>query len=359
MNHPRNMIEEGWNYPEEYNGIVTDWINPAVEAIEAHTSGSTGSPKTIFLPKQLMHQSASRTIRYFGIDNNWLLGSCISAKYIGGKMMVVRAFEAKCQLICEKPSNRPVLNDFLRSERPALISVVPSQMWHILTLPLTESDKLRIRFLIGGSALPPTLRDSIVENGVNAWESYGMTETCSHIALRKVMKEEIPFTPLTGIEIDKSPDDTLIIKNGAQEEIITNDLADIDSNGNFRILGRLDNVIISGGLKVIPEQTESKIKLLLASSHWSSQISDLMIIPRPDNKWGEVPVLLLETTLPEEYNISSQAKQEIMTFLHKHKNLSLLPQEIPQDILFIQCLPRTSNGKLRRNSAKQELLNRI
>ncbi len=334
---------------EEYRNFASSWQNPEITTIEAQTSGSTGAPKKILLPKDRMKQSAKRTIAYFGIDPHWLLGSCISAKYIGGKMMMVRAFEAGCPLICIPPSNRPDLTTFLSSDRPSLISIVPSQMWHILEYPLTEREKKNIKFLIGGSAIPESLRTKIVEKGLEAWESYGMTETCSHIALRKVADNDLPFTPLPGIEIAQSEDNTLIIKNASEAPLTTNDLAEIDAEGNFRILGRLDNVIISGGLKVLPEQLESKLKAIFATSPFSTQFSDLMISSRPHPKWGQVPILLLELPdTPSNITITGNLTEEIDAYLKKYKNTIILPHEYPAEIVLLSSLPRTPNGKLQR-----------
>ncbi|MDE6272697.1 MAG: AMP-binding protein [Muribaculaceae bacterium] len=342
----KRISEEERDFTDEYSDIISDWLDSSVDSIEAQTSGSTGTPKSILLPKHLVRQSAWRTIRYFGIDRSWILGACISAKYIGGKMMAVRSLEIGCKFVSEPPSNRPQLRLIRESQRKVLMSVVPSQMWHILNLRLSEAEKKRIHFLIGGSAIPQVLRDAIADNGLQAWESYGMTETCSHIALRKVSKEMIPFSPLPGIEVESSEKDTLIIRNAGDGEIMTNDLVEIDSNGNFQILGRLDNVIISGGLKVIPEQTEAKIKSILASSTWADGISELMIASQPDEKWGQVPVLLLE--IPKQEELFSATADEILLFLSKYKPDFLLPQEFPRKIIISESIPRTPGGKLKR-----------
>lgn len=360
-----SVPSENLNLYKDFSG---QWLDNSQTAIEAYTSGSTGSPKRILLPKILMRRSAWRTIEYFGINCNWILGSCISAKYIGGKMMAVRAFELGIELFCESPSNRPELDMARKAEgKEMLISVVPSQLWHILTLPLTEEDKRRIRFLIGGSPIPDDLRRQIVAKGLRAWESYGMTETASHIALRPVTEEELPFTPLPGIRLSKSASGTLVIDDtfsldGAavdsgmllpERPLVTNDLVEFDADGNFSIVGRADNVIITGGLKVIPEVAERKIRNILKNSEEYSGFTDLMIVSRPDPKWGEAVTLLIE--IPE--NTSPSDEQEIGLLLRQNQSGSgpttLRPQEIPKEIKFVRSLPRTSGGKLLRNRNRQ------
>lgn len=346
-------------YSISYERFISEWLDESVDEIEAHTSGSTGKPKAIRLSKKMMRESARRTNAYFNIDSGWLLGSCISPAYIGGKMMAVRALEASCRFFCEEPSNHPdILPARKATDRNVLISVVPSQMWHILELGLSEAEKRRIRFLIGGSAIPADLRKRIVEGSIKAWESYGMTETSSHIALRPITSDETLFTPLPGIKLSKSPSGTLAIDLGNSENpIITNDLVEFGSDGNFKILGRADNVIVTGGLKVIPELLEEKIRKIISKTELATNISGLMVTSRPDSKWGEAIVLNLEitpglsgddTTLIPESEILIKEVEDAIRDKSNDLSYSILRHEFPKEIRCVRALPRTPNGKLRR-----------
>lgn len=338
-----------------YEDFFQQWNDSKTDEIQAQTSGSTGQPKLILLPKSLMRLSARRTIDYFGIDADWLLGSCLSPRYIGGKMMAVRAAEAGTDFFCVPPSNHPTLDLALSSGKKTLISVVPSQMLHILALPLTKEQKERLHFLVGGSAIPDHLRKDIADKGIKAWESYGMTETASHIALRAISNDSHPFEPLPGISLSTSDVGTLIIDNwGGERPLITNDLVELTPDGRFQIIGRADNVIVTGGLKVFPEILEQKIRTILTRQYPTLSFSDLMITSRPDPKWGQAIILLIEA---DRSNLSSN---DLISKIHQLIKASptILPHEKPKEILIINNLPRTPNGKLKRKITKTHLSQR-
>lgn len=320
-----------------YKEFISEWKS-ASDFIIARTSGSTGQPKEIRLPKTLLRDSARRTIDFFRLNSDSRLHSCISPDFIGGKMMAVRADVCGCNLTWEQPSNTPSLNvisfpdDLGKGHGETLISVVPSQMWHILTLPQACS----FRYLIGGAHIPATLRNAIVEVGVQCWESYGMTETASHIALRKVTKEETGFTPLPGIKLLQGEDNNLIIVlNDAMTPIVTNDIAIFDSDGTFKIAGRTDNIINTGGKKVIPENVERHLSPVLSRYG----IKDCLVTSRPDDKWGNRIVLAVEGSGDEIPDLNE---------LKPHMQKILAPYEIPKEIIAVEKIPRTPNGKILR-----------
>ena len=161
------------------------------------------------------------------------------------------------------------------------------------------------------------------------YATYGMTETASHIALRKVTEHEEPFKILDGIKIRTDSDDRLIIEIEGWQELATNDIARIYGNGKFSIIGRSDNVIISGGKKIHPEQVEETLEREFGTS--------VMISSRPDDKWGERVIMIIEdnTSLMDDINIISICKRT-------------LPKEcVPKEIIH-GTIPRTANGKKRR-----------
>ncbi len=241
------------------------------------------------------------------------------------------------------------------SEWPDLISVVPSQMLHILDTFEQIPDS--VAWLIGGQAIPPQLRRRIAERGLNAWESYGMTETASHIALRRVREVDAEgfFTPLEGIGLSLDPRGCLVIDQGEAMPVVTNDVATLQANGGFRILGRADNVIISGGKKIHPEEVERQLQPLLAPLG----ITDVMLTSTPDPKWGERLVLLAE--MPTYISAPADDTPSLLSafkalpatdrpdFIRALLRDHLPAHHLPKEIHLLPPLPRTPNGKLRRH----------
>ena len=329
-----------------YDELIKEWLDPDVAFIKAHTSGSTGSPKSILLDKNLVESSALRTLRFFHISPQSLIHSCISPDFIGGKMAAIRACVARCGFSYEPPSNRPaIISEGVGKIWPDLISVVPSQMLHILENIHNIPEKTN--FLVGGSAINPHLTRMIAESGINAWESYGMTETASHIALRRISSTPEPFLPLPGIGIRLNSRRCLCISLPNSDEIITNDIAEIshceDGSNRFRILGRADNVIISGGKKIIPEEVENIISPLLTDLG----VGTLMLTSEPDLKWGAATLLLLE--LPDSSFMTHEYEERLLLKVTEICTIHLPPHDRPKKIRIVPSLPRTSNGKLRRN----------
>lgn len=324
-----------------YLEFIEEWRN-CCEFIECHTSGSTGTPKRILLPKAQMAASARRTLEFFHIPSGAHFYSCIAPDFIGGKMQAVRSEISNGCLSWESPSNRP--EELCKtSKKIDLLSVVPSQMHWILD-NIESLPEIGV-ILIGGSPIPDSLRASIGKSGLNAWETYGMTETASHVALRRVAPEVEFFTPLPGINISIVQDNNVNGQTGDEadsagclaididgwQRVVTNDLAEINSNGCFRILGRKDNMIITGGKKVSPEEVEHKLGSTLP---WP-----LMISWEPDPLWGQKIVAIVES--PEE--IDDATKEKLINEWHTMLPAFMVPKEI-----ICAPIPRTANGKFMR-----------
>lgn len=311
-----------------------------------HTSGSTGRPKQIMLPKSMMRLSALRTVAFFGLSAPDRIHSCISPDFIGGKMMAVRSEVCGLRLTWETPSNHPEIHCANPDDAPALVAVVPSQMLHVLERPdLLLMDSTI--WLIGGAPIDADLRRRIAASPLKAWESYGMTETASHIALRRVDYPPQPFHPLPGIEVATDERGCLTINqplgttlpDGSQatERIVTNDIVDLHPDGSFTLRGRADNVIITGGRKVHPEELESRLLPLLAPLG----ITAVMISSLPDPKWGAAVRLIIEWP--------DCAGDPPMERVQEICRAALRPHEVPKSYRAIPELPRTPNGKLRRH----------
>lgn len=293
--------------------------------IEAHTSGSTGAPKPIRLLKSDMLQSAHNTCRFFNLDSHSVLALPLSVDYIAGKMMIVRAIAADCTLYVEQPSNHPLAYYPSDLGPIALLAIVPSQLPSLLE----RLDRYDIaNAIIGGSALGADAENRALKAGLNAYCTYGMTETCSHVALRQLGRD--CYTALTGIEFETDNRGCIVIKS--QEfsfgTLTTNDVVDLISPSEFRWLGRADNVINSGGVKLHPEIIERKIEPILPNNAY-------YVTSRPSAQWGEELILMVESQNPIE---------DLEAKLHGVLNKI----ERPKAIFYQPQFHRTTSGKIIR-----------
>lgn len=309
--------------------------------VVCHTSGSTGVPKEIHLPKNFMRNSAERTNRFFGIDSSSRLHTCLDFKYIASKMMTVRADLADCRLTSEPPSTRP-LGDIAKEERIDLLAVVPAQMEWILDSG--EKWKGIRHILVGGSAIPSLIRRRIALSDYDVWESYGMTETASHIALKKVDGEDRPFHTLEGITVSVGEGDCLVVHLPDGRSLTTTDIAVVFNPEEFIILGRADHTVISGGIKIRPEELESRLGPFIAFDYCISSV--------PDKKWGEKLVLVVESSSPDIDD--GFLREAIGVRLRQYRKILDLGVKSPKDVI-ISVLPRTTSGKIDRMALRRKL----
>ena len=317
------------------------WRN-SDEFVVCHTSGSTGKPKDIRLSKEFMRSSAKRTNAFFSITSESRLHTCLDFKYIASKMMTVRADEADCRLTSEEPSSRP-LGDIGAEERIDLLSVVPAQMDWILDSSQMWAGIRHI--LVGGSAIPLMMRRRIAISGYDAWETYGMTETASHIALRKIADDDRPFKAFDDISVNVNSEGCLVVAMPDGQTLTTNDLAEIMGPNECRIIGRADSRIISGGIKIIPEELEHRLGPFIAFDYCLTSV--------PDRKWGEKLVLAVEkgmTTLDDDL-----LKMAVGVRLRQCRKILDLGVKSPKEVVLLSKLPRTANGKIDRRSLRDLL----
>lgn len=252
-------------------------------------------------------------------------------------MMIVRSILACCRLSFSTPSLSPTLPE--DGGLIDVISVVPAQMMHILDHP---EDYTNIKnFLIGGSSIDSRLWDRIVDAGLNAWESYGMTETASHIALRRVTgsSEKRPrFVPLKGVKVKSDFEDRLHI-NMDNEFFPTNDLADVFPDGSFTINGRLDNMIISGGLKINPVLLERTLQPYL-----EDLIDTFFISSVPDEIWTS-KIILVAKPINETLHSAEDVQKKIKDILDSIPADILSPKFRPKEIRLVDKLTYTDSGK--------------
>jgi O-succinylbenzoic acid--CoA ligase len=239
--------------------------------------------------KQKMLNSARITCNFLHLHPGDRALLCMSLDYIAGKMMVVRSIERNLKLVCVEPSGHPMAGDEAR-EPFDLVAMVPLQVYNSLQVPEERRRLMQTRHLIiGGGAISATLEKELKQFPNFVWSTYAMTETLSHIALRRLNGPEASswYTPFESVNISQNADGCLVIDAPLVHDgkLTTHDRVEIRGN-RFRILGRIDNVICSGGIKIQIEEVEARLQPLLAKP--------FMVSRKKDEKFGEVVVLLTE-----------------------------------------------------------------
>jgi O-succinylbenzoic acid--CoA ligase len=307
--------------------FISNWLDESKEYIEVKTSGSTGLPKIILHQKLKMRNSADMTGAFFNLKENQTAFCCMPVSSIGGMMMVVRALQLKMKLIVAKPESNPLKNI---NEQLDFVAMVPYQVASVLA---EESDKLKLIncLIIGGGAIQKDLERKLLSNNTNAFHTFGMTETISHIAVRKIGQPV--FNTLPNVEINTDENKRLIIDAPLllEKPLLTNDLVKLKSNHQFEWLGRFDNAIETGGIKVIPELIESKLETIIPYRFFIHAL--------PHSTLNNQLVLVIESL---EFTIS---KEQLSQHLTKY--------EIPKQIFYLEKFEETASGKIMRNNTMQ------
>lgn len=323
-------------FEQKVKNFLEEWLSHA-ETVKVQTSGSTGIPKVFEVEKNRMRNSAKMTCDFLGLkqENTALL--CLPVEYISGKMMVVRAMERKLKLFIENPSVKPLQNlDF----NVDFCAMTPLQVENSL-------EKLHFikNLIIGGAAVSENLKlkiKSVIKSAeVRIFETYGMSETLSHIALKQIFPaEELWFTVFEDVEISTDSRGCLEIfaPKLNQEKLQTNDLVEIKNEKQFRFLGRADNVINSGGSKIFPEELEALIKKSISN--------EIVFVGIPDEILGQKLIMVVEGNLTEIEN-------ELLSQISYQKSFHR-----PKEIIFVEEIPRTPNGKVDRRKLLSQILNR-
>ncbi|MFM6933875.1 MAG: AMP-binding protein [Flavobacteriales bacterium] len=256
------------------------WEEEQVICIQ--TSGSTGAPKEICFTKNQFIVSAKKTIDFFQLTSSSKALLCLSPETIGGKMMLIRALVGGYQLTVTDARMDPLEHI---EESIDFIALVPAQLASIVKIPSSLQKLKKIRHvLIGGAAISPELEGFLQKEQIRAFQSYGMTETISHVALREIGKEK-SYTALEGIEFSTDNERLIIHYPALQKEaIITNDCVELIDKNSFIWLGRADFVVNSGGKKIHVEALEQRISSFYSESFILSSI--------PDPTWGEALVMI-------------------------------------------------------------------
>lgn len=341
--------------------FLSEWNNDS-DRVLVHTSGSTGKPKPMMVEKKRMLNSARITCDFLGLKPGDSALLCMSLDYIAGKMVVVRSIERQLHLISVSPSGHPLKDIDLKDANGkdvngeiTFAAMVPMQVYNTLQVPEERERLTHIRHLIiGGGAIDASLEKELqaLPGNIAIWSTYGMTETLSHIALRRINGAEASewYQPFDSVKISQTEEGCLVIDAPlvCAETLLTNDIVEIEpyiynkvEKTRFRIKGRKDNVICSGGIKIQIEEVEALLKPHLEKP--------FMLAKKKDEKFGEIAVLLtededlkkVEATIrrllsgkSDDSNKSSESKS------HKYW--------IPREFRYVEHLPLTETGKPKR-----------
>ena len=315
--------------------FIKEWFSDS-ETVQIQSSGSTGIPKVFDVEKSKMLNSARMTCDFLGLSEGDFALICLPVEYISGKMMVVRSISRKLKLKIAEPSTTPLQNI---DEQIDFCAMTPLQVENSL-----EKLHLIKNLIIGGASVSETLKKKISrtlkisKSQTKIFETYGMSETLSHIALREIFPDqENWFTVFEGVEISLDERDCLkIFAPQLNSEVLqTNDLVEINNKNQFRFLGRLDNVINSGGAKIFPEELEKLVKQNIPN--------EAVFLGIDDEKLGQKLILIIEGESDDDLK-SKIYNLEFQKSFHK-----------PKDIIFVEQIPRTPNGKVNRLALKKSI----
>lgn len=303
--------------------------------IEVQTSGSTGKPKKMLVEKARMLASARMTCDFLGLKEGDKALLCMNLDYIAGKMMVVRAIERGLELIEQAPSGHPLSAP--ETEKIDFLAIVPLQLYNTLSVP-EETRRLShiANVIVGGGAVDAEIEAQLRSYPNAIWSTYGMTETLSHVAMRRLSGNEASdyYVPMPGVTLSQDAEGCLVIDapHLCAEQLVTNDIVEMLPDMRFHVLGRRDNVICSGGVKLQIEQIEQFLKPYLSAPYIITKV--------PDAKFGEIVVLLTEGDEREVNSICSNIK-----WYDKYA--------CPKCVKHVETIPMTETGKPARAMAER------
>ena len=325
FSNSEELIKYSQSISKEINQFLKEWFSDA-HYVLVNTSGSTGIPKTIKLRKDFMINSALATGRYFQLGENTKALCCLPIKFIAGKMMLVRALTLGWDLDVIESTSNPLQEITKEYDFSAM---VPLQLRN----SISKIDQIKT-LIVGGGVVSRELKKAIQTIDTNCYATYGMTETITHIAVKKLNKfsqseleSESVYKTLPDVTISKDKRSCLVIRAPkiSNENIITNDVIELISKSEFNWKGRLDHVINSGGVKLHPEEIEQKLSNTIYSRFFVAGILDEIL--------GEKCILVIEG---ENYPITKKHFSKLSRF------------EIPKAIFFIPKFIETGSGKIQR-----------
>jgi len=324
--------------------FIHDWLH-GTETFGQLTSGSTGDAKEIRLTRDQMITSAEMTQRALHLQAGWHCLLCVNPSFIAGKMMIVRSFVTGMKLFAAEPVANPFLK--IASGLPIqFAALVPYQLHTIVRSDSANILNTISSIIVGGASVDSETSEKLQEYTCRIYGTYGMTETISHVALMALNGPHLTdfYKILPGITISQDERSCLIIHGDHLPggKVITNDLVDINGKNTFRWLGRWDNVINTGGIKVIPEKLEGEIEKII---HKIGITNKFMVSSLPDLKLGNKIILLLEQEVSDA--LLERLKEQMRRNISKHE----VPKEVLSGIPFIL----TTNGKINRTETQRRV----
>ncbi len=327
-----SFVKEGLPYQQELGSFLLDWLDNK-DFIEVKTSGSTGKPKILKIKKQAMVNSAITTGDFFDLSPGKKVLNCLPSNFIAGKMMMVRAIILGLEVDMVVPSSLPRID---YEKKYDFCAFTPMQLKNFAKY--LKSIKTVI---VGGGRVSSHIKNLIKDKKPQVYETYGMTETVSHIAVKKLNhlsgdETDKYFTTLPNVNISKDDRGCLVIDapNISEEKVVTNDLVVIHTDNRFEWIGRYDNVINTGGIKVFPEQIEEKLQDKMKGQQF-------FIHGIEDDTLGEKVVMVIEG-----------GEKSIDETLFE----SLSKYEKPKSIFFTRKFKETASGKIHRAKTIESIL---
>ncbi|WP_426091446.1 AMP-binding protein [Flavobacterium sp. DSR3-2] len=318
-----SFIKEGNEHEKSVGDFILDWFDNK-SYVEFNTSGTTGAPKLIRIEKQAMVDSAIATGDFFDLHPGDKALHCLPTKFIAGKMMFVRSFILGLDVDFVAPSSHPLM---LNDTKYDFAAMVPLQAQN--SLPQLNNVK---KIIIGGAKMNTALEKGLSKLKTTVYETYGMTETITHIAAKKIGEQAFSVLPNIKIAIDDRNCLVIDAPKISEKSIVTNDLVEIVGENQFVFLGRIDNVINSGGVKLIPEKIEQKLSHKINSRFFVTGIQDADL--------GEKLVLVIEGE-------NQTLEDTIFDDLDKY--------EKPKEVFYVAKFTETENGKVKRKEVLESM----
>lgn len=351
MHQPSFVINDvAYSHNQIVNGIVNitsdfekstfefcrAWLS-GQEQFKLSTSGSTGIPKEITFTHDQLIASATMTQVALSLKPETTALVCLDTMYVAGQMMLVRSFLIGMNVIAVDPTANPLAKIPL-NQKIDFAAFVPYQLQAILNTNPANLENIRVA-LIGGAPVDAITKKKIMNSKCDLYATYGMTETISHIALMKLngTNSETSFKTLEGVSIHQDGRGCLVINTGfLNQPVITNDMVELINDHQFNWLGRWDNIINTGGVKVSPEKIENQLENIFEKLNLSNRF---FIAPFPDTQLGEKVSLIVEG---ESLSIPVVEK------LWEGMKSKLSKYEVPKEIKFVRSFEETNTGKINR-----------
>ena len=321
-----SFFKEGEGYQQAIGTFILEWFD-GNDYVQMQTSGTTGTPKVIRVLKQAMVNSAHATGNYFDLGAGTKALHCLPTQYVAGKLMLVRAFILGWDLDIVEPKSNPLDGNDTVYDFSAMVPLQAQQS-------LNKLNQIK-KIILGGAKVSSALAEQLQTLKNEVYETYGMTETITHIAAKKIGEDAFEALPNVTVSID---DRNCLVINAprvATEPVITNDVVDVINATHFIWLGRYDNVINSGGVKLFPEQIEEKLAAHIPNRFFVKGIADAIL--------GEKLILVIEGS---PYTIDESVFAELSKF------------EKPKEILFADAFAETGSGKLQRDKTLLNILDK-